>query len=178
MGLGCVLAETSVTFQLHELTGPSAQELDWNERFAWLRDQAEERLTRLRSDAELTAIPILCQAISNRYLPHVLSNQRTYQVGDAQHFSNGWMAFGRGSWDWQEYRKEWDPAAFAAAFALDEESLERVHWRIVGAMYPCDPLWRWRSLLQFVDQRKRGEVRGDALRAELYRQCAEMLRHL
>lgn len=173
-----VLAETSITFQLHELAGPGAHEANWNGRFGRLRAPAHDRVVRLRADAELTAITILCQAISNRYLPHALSNQRSYQVRDVQHFSNEWMAFGRGSWDWQEYRKEWDPTAFVVPFALDEESLERAHWRMVCAMHRCDPLWPWRNLLQFVDQRKRDELRGDALRAELYCQCAEMLRRL
>ncbi len=173
-----VLAETSVTFQLNELAGPGAQEADWDKRLVRLRALANDRVVRLCADAELTAIPILCQAISNRYLPHALSNQRSYQVRDAQHFSNEWMVFGSGSWDWQGCRKEWDPAASVAPFALGEESLERAHWRMVSAMHRCDPLWRWRNLLQFVDQRKRDELRGDALRAELYRQCAEMLRRL
>lgn len=173
-----VLGETTVTFQFHEIAGPSVPLLGWNKHLGRLRAQAEERAARLSSDPELIAIPILCQAISNRYLPHALSNQRSYRVGDARHFSNEWMAFERGSWDWQSYREEWDPAEVAAPFAFDEESLERVHWRMINAMHQCDPLWRWRNLLQFVNQRKRDELRGDALRAELYRHCAEMLRCL
>ncbi|MDE0473260.1 MAG: hypothetical protein OXI50_01760, partial [Gammaproteobacteria bacterium] len=49
---------------------------------------------------------------------------------------------------------------------------------LVIAMRNCDPLWGWRELIQFVNQRKRDQLKGDALRAELYRQGAEMLRRL
>ena len=172
-----VLQGTSKTFTLDEIAGPSPDIVDWNDRLGWLRSQALEYVARLRSDARLTAIPILCQLISNRYLPHALSNQRSYQIGGVSH-SGQWMVFGSGSWDWQDYCDEWSPAERVAPFALDEQSLERAHWRMVSAMSQCDPLWQWRNLLQFVNQRKRDELRGDALRAELYRQCAEMLRHL
>ena len=171
-----VLRETTMTFTLDEVAG-SSDVVDWSDRFRGLRSRALEHAERLRSNIELTAVPILCQLISNRYLPHALSNQRTYQVGGVSLFG-GWMAFNSGSWDWHDYCDKWDPTERVACFALDEQSLERAHWRMVSAMYRCDPLWRWRNLIQFVNQRKRDELRGDALRAELYRQCAEMLRFL
>lgn len=134
-------------------------------------------VAELRSDPELSAVPILCQQISNRYLPHALGNQRSHRVGAVAH-SGEWMVFGSPSWSWQDYCDEWEPTKCIAPFALGEQSLKDVHRRMASAMRQCDPLWPWRNLLQFVNQRKRDELRGEALRAELYRQSAEMLRRL
>ncbi len=172
-----ILQETTLTLTLDEFAGPDSDALDWSRRFDRIRSRALDNVAKHRSDAGLTAIPLLCQMLSNRYLPHALSNQRSYPLG-AVSLLGGWIGLDSGSWDWDEYREGWDPAERVAAFALDMRSLERAHWRMVNAMSRCDPLWQWRNLLQFVNQRKRDELRGDALRAELYRQCAELLRYL
>ena len=115
--------------------------------------------------------------ISNRYLPPALGNQRTIEVNTTTQFGQ-WLSFGSRSWDWNDYCQTCDPAKLVEPFVLDRDSLERIHWRVVSAMYGCDPVWEWRNLLQFVNQQKRGKLRGDALRAETYRQCSEVLRHL
>ena len=88
------------------------------------------------------------------------------------------MQFSSMSWDWSSYSEEWDPADLIPVFELDEESLERAYHALAIAMYNCDPLWAWGELLQFINQRKRDELRGDALRAQSYRQSAEMVRLL
>ena len=151
--------------------------MDWNDRFRWLRTQASDSVARLRSDPLLAAIPILCQVISNRYLPHALGNERTILVGGTTHLGS-WMQFNSFSWDWRRYCEDWDPADLVSPFAIDEDSLERAYERMVVAMRDCDPLWDWRELLQFINQRKRDQLKGDALRADLYRQSADMLRRL
>ena len=172
-----VLLRTSKTFTLDEFVRSGSELVDCNDRFERLQFPALEEIARLRSDTRLSVIPILCQLLSNRYLPHALSDQRTHLVWDTSFFGQ-WLVFGNGSWDWQDYCDAWVPAERIRPFALDEDSLDRVHWRMVSAMKQCDPLWRWRNLTQFANQRKRDELQGDALRAELYRQAAEMLRHL
>ena len=45
-------------------------------------------------------------------------------------------------------------------------------------MRVCDPLWSWAELVRFINQPKRDRLQGDALRAESYRQSAEMVRQL
>ena len=122
-------------------------------------------------------MPLLCQLISNRYLPRAQGNQRTIRVGGISSFGGG-ISFSSTSWDWWTYCDEWDPASLLEAFQLDETSLERVYEYLVDAMRVCDPLWSWAELVRFINQGKRDELKGDALRAESYRQCAEMVRQL
>ena len=175
--LESVLRATTLTITLDKITGTNSEEVDWNDRFRHLRAEALDKITHSCSGVEFAAIPILCQLISNRYLPEALSNQRTLSVGGVSRFG-GWIVYDSGEWDWQDCCDNWVAADHVAPFALDEQSLERAHWQMVTAMHQCDPLWEWRNLLQFVNQTKRDKLRGDALRAELYRQCAEMLRSL
>ena len=172
-----VLLRTTRTFRLDEYAGADAEDVDWNDRFRWLRTQASSSVERLRSDPSLASIPILCQVISNRYLPHALGNQRTIRIGGTSH-SGRWMQFSSHLWDWRSYCEDWDPSKLVSPFAIDEGSLRRAYEAMVIAMRNCDPLWGWRELLQFVNQRKRDGLKGDALRAELYRQGADMLRRL
>ena len=172
-----VLRETTVSLQVHEISRPDPDMRDWSDRFATLRSRAADKIARLRSDALLQTVPILCQLISNRYLPHALGNERTIRISATSALGQG-LSFDSGSWNWDDYSRAWDPGDLADLFALDEKSLENVHWRMVIAMRGCDPLWEWRNLIQFVNQEKRDKLRGDALRAETYRQSAEMLRRL
>ena len=172
-----VLRETTRTFRLDEYAGADVDAVDWNDRFRWLRSQASDSVARLRSDPLLAAIPILCQVIANRYLPYALGNERTIRVGGTTHFGS-WMQFSSLSWDWRSYCESWDPANLVSPFAIDEASLERAHVAMVIALRNCDPLWAWGELTRFINQRKRDQLQGDALRAELYRQSAEMLRRL
>ena len=172
-----VLHQTSRTFRVDEYAGADADDVDWNDRFRWLRGQASQSIERLCSDPSLASIPILCQVISNRYLPHALSNERTFLVGGTAHFSQ-WMQFSSHSWDWESYCDHWEPSALVSPFAIDESSLKGSYEAMVIAMRHCDPLWGWRELLQFVNQRRRDELKGDALRAESYRQGAHLLRLL
>ena len=87
-----VLRQTTRTFRLDEYAGAGVAAVDWNDRFQWLSIQLSDSLSRLGSDPLLTAIPILCQVISNRYLPHAIGNERTIMVGGISCFSQ-WMQF-------------------------------------------------------------------------------------
>ena len=172
-----VLRETTWSFHMEEYAEADAEAVDWNDRFQRLRSRASASILRLRSDPLLRALPILCQVISNRYLPYALGRHSTIRVGATSHWGQ-WMQFSSHSWDWSDYCSDWDPAALIPAFELDEESLERAYHVIVIAMYNCDPLWAWGELVQFINQEKRDKLRGDALRAEFYRQSADMVRRL
>lgn len=172
-----VLRDTTKTLRLDEYAGAHAGDVNWNDRFRRLRDQAAASVTRLRSEPLLVALPILCQVISNRYLPHALGNKRTIQVGRITHLGR-WMQFSSHSWEWSSYCEDWDPTRLIDPFGLDEPSLRRAYEEMVVAMRNCDPLWDWSDLRRFINQGKRDRLRGDALRAELYRQSADMLRHL
>jgi len=142
-----------------------------------MQDRAAASVTRLRSEPLLAAVPILCQVISNRYLPYALGNERTIRVAPTTHWGE-WMEFSSHSWEWRIYCEEWDPTTLVAPFGLDEPSLQRAYEEIVVAIRDCDPLWDWSDLRRFVNQGKRDKLRGDALRAELYRQAADMLGRL
>jgi len=172
-----VLQGTTSLLDLGAHVGTDAESVDWDAYMSRLVAQTAKNVDRLRSDPSLCAVPLLCQLISNRYLPLAQGNQRTIRIGGRTQFG-GWMTFSSESWDWQTYRDDWDPARLIPAFALDEESLERIYVNLVNAMRLCDPLWSWAELVRFVNQRKRDELKGDALRAESYRQGAEMVRQL
>lgn len=172
-----VLREATMSCQLDEFAGPDSAAVDWFDRLESLRRRTDKSIARLRSDATLNVAPILCQMISNRYLPPALGNEPTIQINTTTQ-SGQWLSFSSSSWEWDDYCRAWDPSVLVNLFTLDEKSLENMHWRMVSAMSSCDPLWEWRNLIQFVNQQKRNELRGDALRAETYRQCTEMLRYL
>lgn len=172
-----VLRETNRTLRLNDYAGEDAHEVDWNDQFRRLRDQASSSVGRLRSETRLTAIPLLCQVISNRYLPHALGDERTIQVASTTQWGK-WMQFSSFSWEWSSYCEDWDPTSLVGPFGLDEPSLQRAYEVVVVAMRNCDPLWDWSDLRRFINQGKRDKLRGDALRAELYRQSADMLRRL
>ncbi len=172
-----ILQETTIPLRVHDVLASNDKDVDLQHRHQWIRTQMSESVVYLRTVPQLTALPILCQLISNRYLPRTLTNRRSYRVGPVSHFGQ-WMAFNSGSWDWHNYCDNWDPSQLIKSLAMDEKSLKQAHLQIVIAMQHCDPLWEWRNLLQFISQRKRNRLKGDALRAELYRQSAEMLRLL
>ena len=172
-----VLRETTRSLDLGAHVGPDAEAVDWDAFISRLIAQTGENLARLRSDPLLSAVPLLCQLISNRHLPHALGDQRSIRVGGTSHFGE-WMTFSSTGWDWWTYCDGWNPTHLAAAFELDQTSLERVYVHLVNAMRVCDPLWSWAELVRFVNQQKRDELKGDALRAESYRQSAEMVRQL
>ena len=172
-----VLQGTTSSLGLEQYVEAGTEAVDWGTKMSWLIDQASEHVARLRSDPRSTAIPLLCQVISNRYLPFARGNRRSIQGGGSSHFGQG-LTFSSFSWDWDRYCEDWDPATLVRAFALDEDSLERVYVLLVNAMRSCDPLWSWAELVRFVNQGKRDQLKGDALRAEAYRQSAEMVRRL
>ena len=172
-----VLQGTTSSLGLEQYVEVGTEAVDWGAKMSWLIDRASEHVARLRSDPRSTAIPLLCQVISNRYLPFARGNRRSIQGGGSSHFGQG-LTFSSFSWDWDSYCEDWDPASLVRAFALDEDSLERVYVLLVNAMRRCDPLWSWAELVRFVNQGKRDQLKGDALRAESYRQSAEMVRRL
>ena len=172
-----VLQGTTWSLDLGAHVGADAEAVDWNAHIGRLVAQTAKGIERLRSDPSLCAIPLLCQLISNRYLPYAKGNQRGIQVGGTSRWDK-WMTFSSVSWDWWAYREGWDPKHLAAAFELGEPSLKRVYENLVSAMRACDPLWSWAELVRFINQGKRDQLKGDALRAESYRQSAEMVRLL
>lgn len=172
-----VLQGTTWSLDLGAHVGADSESVDWDAHMSRLITQTAKNVDRLRSDPSLCAVPLLCQLISNRYFPHAQGNQRTIRVGGISSFG-GRISFSSTSWDWWTYCDGWDPAPLVEAFELDETSLERVYVNLVGAMRLCDPLWSWAELVRFINQEKRDRLKGDALRAESYRQSAEMVRQL
>lgn len=150
---------------------------DWDERIRQLSEYAKKTVDRFREDHSLAAIPLLCQLISNRYLPYAIGNQRSNLIRSTTQWG-GWIQFDSGDWDWSQFRRSWDPSFLVAPFSMDEMSLKRIHENIVLTMRSFDPLWAWSDLVRFVNQDNRDKLQGDALCAESYRQSAAMLRLL
>ena len=94
-----VLRGTAWSLDLGAHVGADAEAVDWDTTISRLIAQTGKNVARLRSDPSLSAVPLLCQVISNRYLPRAQGNQRTIRVGGISSFGGG-MSFSSESWDW------------------------------------------------------------------------------
>ena len=123
------------------------------------------------------AAAVLAQYVTNAYMPKALSNRRTVPITRSSNYG-GAISFDSRNWDWHEFRQEWDPQSVITHFQLERKTLEGIHRLLQMSIRDCDPLYEWSNLVQFVSHRKRAQLRGDALRAELYRQMALLMKSL
>lgn len=124
------------------------------------------------------AIDLLCQFISDRYYPHVRSNQRTRTVAQGGFAWDAWTVVNGRDWKWEEYARAWDPRQAEQAFELTPSKLRHAYEALSNQQTWDDPLQRWYQLLQFVSPRERDRLKGKALAAETMRGGALMLRFL
>lgn len=172
-----VLWEMDLVVSLEDLIGDDPKLPEWEEFLAWRVSSCQAALKRLRSALLRRAIPLLGQFLSNRYVADATTDRRTINTGATTSWGS-WIQFSSMEWDWWEYREEFDPSAVVDAFSLDSDSLDRVHRAVVFRLERMDPHWEWANLLQFVARNKRNKLRGDARRAQTYRELAEMIRLL
>lgn len=136
-------------------------------------------ISSLRSNEQLRVVPLLCQCISDRYGPLSKSNQRTMRVPlGGSSYCDRWLSIYDLDWSWNKVVQEWNPSIIEKMFQLTPTNLRQCYERISGAQKLCDPLSMWYKLVQFVPVDKREKLKGDALRAEVLRSAAYMLRLL
>lgn len=172
-----VLRTMDYVLPMEEFVGENAKAPKWNQIMDWRIAWSQEALERLGDASPGRVIPLLGQFLSNRYLADATTDQRTINTGATTSWGS-WMQFSSMQWDWRRYRREFDPAAVAVAFCIDRESLDKAHIAVADVLEGTDPLREWSNLLQFVERDKRQKLRGDALRAQTYRELAEMIRLL
>ena len=129
-----------------------------------------------RSELRRT-VAALAQFVSNAYMPKALSNKRTVSITRSNSYG-GALSFDSRDWDWHDFREAWDPHSAMTHFQLDRSTLEGIHRLLQMSIQDCDPLYEWSNLVQFISNRKKNLLRGDALRAELYRQMAQLMKCL
>ena len=148
---------------------------DWIEQ---LKQDFHRNADSLKDTArERQAIAVLGQYISDTYYPRSLSDQRTFRVSSPSHYCQ-WLTYHSDSWSWSEHVDAWEPEKITDLFCIDRESLKRIHLRLAIDIRSCDPLWHWSNLVRFVSSTKREQLGGDALRAQTYRQLADMIQRL
>ena len=170
MSLRQILQQLTLIIHLDD----NIKSADWNDTIHPLHDRTNRSIEHFRKDAYLQAIPILCQLISNRYYPNAIGDQRSISVGPTAQIG-GWISFDSFDWSWLDLLRDWDPKRLIAPFSINEMSLTRAYEHLAVTLRSMDPLWEWADLKQFINQRKRDQLQGDALCAEVYRQCALMI---
>ena len=111
-----------------------------SQRLEWWHKTGNESVQRLRRDSRRRAISILGQYLSNRYIPSATTDQRTINTGGSTQFGpGGWISFDSDSWDWDDYRRRYDPQAAVRAFGLDDIVLERAHAAVAASVHSLDP---------------------------------------
>ena len=170
-----VLRRLNYEIELDWHLEPDAVDPSWEEHMErvleWTEKRLQERSSKRRAEAALA------QYISNAYLPSTLSNRRTIHLPQSSWYG-GVLAYDSDSWDWYQYRENWDSEKVAERFGVTQDSLMRAHRGLRWARQDCDPLFDWSNMVQFVSHRKRAQLRGDALRAQLFRQMAGLFRSL
>ena len=152
-------------------------EVDWNQKGKqWLK-LFKNHASVLREHEYRRSQALLCQFISNRYYPHTQGNQRTIKVPDG-FFVDQWIRVDAMNWDWHEYVRHWKPRRTKHLFHLTREKLRHACEGLAIAQESCDPMASWYQLIQFVSVSERRKLKGDALRAEMLRAGAHMLRLL
>jgi len=107
---------------------------------------------RVRSRVDLAVT--ICQVISDRYHPYTRSDRRTITVITEEIF------------DWDEYRRKWNPKAILADIGIDEKTLKSVCYKIIRDRQELDPLEKWRELVNFISVEKKDKLKGHAQLAQ------------
>jgi len=175
--LSLTLNEMSLNVHLDSYLLEKSDNYDWNTFGKKCTEFAEMHLDFSAGHEFRCALSILCQYISNRYFPHTQGNKRVISI--PQHFSqNEWISISGNRWDWYEYRHNFDPKDVEKKFGLTPKILKHAYTTIGGSASFCDPLDKWANLVEFVALKKKQELKGKALRAQSYRDAANMLRML
>ncbi|MDE0412356.1 MAG: hypothetical protein OXI37_09120 [Gammaproteobacteria bacterium] len=178
--LDTILSSMTISMQTDRFLCRSEKEpFDWVKSGEQCLNGAQNRVQSLQSHQCRPAIALLCQFISDRYYPQARTNQRTIKIPLAPIFGfDRWTQIEIPDWDWYEVVRNWDAKEVSALFSLTPEKLRHAYQSLAVAQQSCDPLENWYQLIQFVSANERDRLKGNALRAELIRSGAFMLRFL
>lgn len=123
------------------------------------------------------ALPILCHFIANRYYAHTQSNKRQILIPSSTS-ENLWMLVSGSNWDWHDYARSFDSKNVEEIFDLTPQKLKHAYKALGASASFCDPLDKWANLVEFASLKKKQALKGKALRAQSYRDAANMLRLL
>jgi hypothetical protein len=122
------------------------------------------------------AVDLLCQFISDRYLPHARSNRRSRKIRYRGCSGNRFMILSHGhAKSWEQFAREYRPEDVAEIFALTPAKLRHAYEALALQLTSSDPIAKWSPLVQFVAVEKRDELKGKALAADTMRNAATML---
>lgn len=107
---------------------------------------------RVRTKVDLAVS--ICQVISDRYHPYTKSDRRTIQVITEEIF------------DWEAYRRKWNPKAILADIGIDEKALKGLCYNLMRDRQEVDPLEKWRELVNFISVEKKEKLKGQAQLAQ------------
>ena len=178
--LDIILSSMTISMQTDRFLCRSEKEpFDWVKSGEQCLNGAKNRVQSLQSHQCRPAIALLCQFISDRYYPQARTNQRTIKIPPAPMLSfDRWIQIHNPDWDWYEVVRNWDAEEVGALFNLTPEKLRHAYQSLAIAQKSCDPLEKWYQLVQFVSTNERDHLKDDALRAEIIRSGAFMLRLL
>lgn len=114
-------------------------------------------------------VELLCQAISNRYYPETQTDHRTTSVT---------VPFEYFEWDWNKYRRKWNPVKVVKDLSLNEPCLRESYTRTTMDKDFVNPVERWSDLLSFIPSDERREIKGDFRLYELFKSMSVMLSRL
>jgi hypothetical protein len=169
---------TSFTMKLHldsYLNDDTETDRDKREKF-W-QEISESSAQRWQQHQFRRTLPVLCHFIANRYYAYTQSNKRNIAVSSGSS-ENPWMSVSGWDWDWHNYARSFDAQNVEKLFDLTPEKLKHAYEALGASASFCDPLDNWANLVEFVSLKKKQTLKGKALRAQSYRDAANMLRLL
>ena len=176
--LSVVLTEMTLRVDLDPHVGEEASAPDWNERADEWIEYATAIVDSWQTHVFRRALPILCQHIANRYYPQTQTNQRVYYPPPRGFPQGEWIFRKARNWDWFEYARSFDPGEVQTRFGLTPAILQHAYETLSGSACFCDPLENWANLVEFVAVDQKRRLKGKALRAQSFRDAANMLRRL
>jgi hypothetical protein len=106
-------------------------------------------------------------AIQNRYLPYTKSDQRSILVSYPAEYLQ---------WNWQEFKKNWNPERILQSLNIDLNRLNDIYRRIESCARYIDPLEHWNPLMEFISYEKKQKLKGQALLALDFYGMSKMLK--
>lgn len=175
--LSHILTAFTMNFHLDSFLNENDGDIDLTKREERWKSICDDSAKRWQQHEFRRALPVLCHFIANRYYPHTQTNKRTINISSG--FSeNPWMSVSSMEWKWRQYARSFDVKYVERVFGLTPEKLKHAYEAMGASASFCDPLDKWANLIEFVSIKKKKDLKGKALRAQSYRDAANMLRLL
>lgn len=174
-----VLSRMTTCFQLdYYLEQSTCRPVNWQEKLDHRMEIAKMDASGLRDCQYHRAVALLCQHISNRYFPETQTDMRTRRTGGCEPSFDAWITVSSPDWNWHQEAQRWDPKRIETLYSLTPEKLRHAYKGLAMDQSDCDPIEAWYQLTQFISIDERRKLKGAALRSEIIRYGAQMLRFL